>query len=54
MEENSRPTLHDPAEWALIRSMYFDTSSYQKEQGDVIEELERLESRLKNNNISSR
>lgn len=54
METNTRPKLSDPQEWALIREMYFDTSSYQKEPGDSLEELDRLESRLKNNQISSR
>ena len=55
MNENSRPTLNDPTEWALIRDMYFDNNSpLIKENNDPLEELERLESRIRNNNISSR
>lgn len=55
MEENSRPKLSDPREWELIRGMYFDTNSYlSDEPEDSIEQLDRLNSRLKNNNISSR
>jgi len=55
MQENSRPKLSDPEEWALIRGMYFDNNSpLSKENQDPLEELDRLESRIRNNNISSR
>ena len=53
--EEKRPTLNDPQEWAIIRDMYFDSSSpLTKENKDPLEELDRLESRIRNNNISSR
>lgn len=55
MQENSRPKLTDPQEWAIVREMYFDTNSYlSDEPEDNIEELDRINSRLKNKNISSR
>lgn len=55
MQENSRPNLNDPQEWAIVREMYFDTNSYLSEEPeDTIEQLERMESKLKNNNKSSR
>lgn len=55
MEGNTRPTLNDPQEWAVIREMYFDTNSYlSDEPEDNLEQLDRINSRLKNKNISSR
>lgn len=54
MDTNNRPKYTDPKEWEIIRSMYFDTDSYQKEPEDTIEELERMESRQKNINNNTR
>ena len=55
METNTRPKLTDPQEWDIVRGMYFDSNNpLSSENKDPLEELERLESRLKNNNISSR
>lgn len=48
-----RPTLNDPKEWALIRSIYFDNVSIKLDDVDMIEKLERMESKEKNN-ISKR
>ncbi len=49
-----RPTLKNPEEWALIRSMYFNDRSIESEVDDPIERLERMESRQRFNNKSSR
>jgi hypothetical protein len=46
-EKTKRPTLSDPAEFALIRSIYCIKDSF-KEKLDPIEDLERSESRHKN------
>lgn len=51
--ENKRPTLKDPAEFAIIRSMYFKDGRLTKDI-DPIEELERMESRQRNQSKSSR
>jgi hypothetical protein len=51
--ENNRPKLTDPAEFALMRSIYFkDRPS--NEEVDPIERLERMESKARHNNKSSR
>jgi len=44
----NRPTLKDPAEWAIIRSMYFDDSNGFQEEIDPEERLERMNSRQHN------
>jgi hypothetical protein len=46
-----RPTLYDPQEWAIIKSIYFHNDNLTMEQ-DPIERLERQESkqRILNNN----
>lgn len=49
-----RPTLNDPAEFAIIRSIYFKDSNPFKEDIDPIEKLERIESKHKNNSKSPR
>lgn len=46
--ESKRPTLNDPQEYALIKSIYFDTSNPLNSDYDSIEVLEREESRVKN------
>jgi len=50
---NKRPTLNDPTEYALIKSIYFKDNSSSKDL-DPIEELDRMESRQRNHNKSSR
>ena len=51
--ENKRPTLNDPVEYALIKSMYFNDGPT-SEEVDPIEKLERMESKQRNNKKSSR
>ena len=51
---DKRPTIKDPAEWAIIREMYFDTSSPTKEDADPIEKWERIQSKHRNLNTNSR
>jgi len=51
---DKRPTLNDPAEFALIKSIYFKNGRTFNEDIDPIERLERLESRQRNDNKSSR
>lgn len=53
MNKAKRPTLNDPEEYALIKSIYFqDKPSW--EDTDPIERLERMESKQRNQNKSSR
>jgi len=49
----TRPTLADPKEYAVIKSIYFKDNRSSKDL-DPVEELERLESRQRNKNKSSR
>ncbi len=52
---NERPTLSDPAEWAIVRQMYFDgNGTVSVEQVDPIERLERMQSKQRNLNNNSR
>lgn len=48
------PRLDDPKEWAIVRSMYFAKDDFAKDEEDQIERLERMESRERFNNKSSR
>ncbi len=50
----NRPTLSDPEEYAIIKSMFFDTQTPYSEDIDPYENLERQESRFKNLNKNSR
>lgn len=50
----NRPKLTDPAEFAIIRSMYFKEHGVSSKDLDPIEELERMESKHRNNQKSSR
>jgi len=50
----SRPRLDDPNEFALIKSIYFKDNRPLDEDLDPIERLERMESRQRHNNKSSR
>ena len=52
--ETKRPTLNDPEEFAIIKSIYFEKDNFNKEDFDPIENLERQESRSRNKNKSSR
>lgn len=49
-----RPTLKDPAEFTLIKSIYFEKDLPKEEQLDAIERLERMESRQRNLNKNPR
>ena len=51
---NKRPTLNDPAEYAIIKSIYFKEPQRYYDKLDPIEELERMESKQRNQNKSSR
>jgi hypothetical protein len=52
--ENKRPTLKDPAEFALIKQMYFQDNKPFNNDLDPIERNDRQESKLKNKQKSSR
>jgi len=51
---NKRPRIDDPAEFALIKSIYFEKDNFNKEESDPIENLERQESRHRNLQNNSR
>ena len=50
---DNRPTMKDPKEFSIIRSMYFKDDRLVKDL-DPVEENERMESRYRNKNKSSR
>ncbi|MCK9371038.1 hypothetical protein M0R04_14095 [Candidatus Dojkabacteria bacterium] len=52
--ENQRPKLTDPAEFALIKQMYFQDNRPFNDNLDPIERNDRQESKLKNKQKSSR
>jgi len=52
--ETKRPTLYDPEEFALIKSIYLEKDNFNKEETDPIEILERMESKHRNLNNNSR
>lgn len=52
--ENKRPTLNDPVEFAIIKSIYFKDTRPTLEDNDPVERLERMESKQRNNQKSSR
>ena len=52
--ENKRPTLKDPAEFALIKSIYFKDNRPAWEDLDPMERLDRMESKQRFNQKSSR
>ena len=54
METKKRPTLNNPEEFALIKSIYFDNDLLRDQDIDQIERLERQESKSKNLNCNSR
>jgi hypothetical protein len=49
-----RPTLNDPKEYNLIKSIYFKNDRPFDEDLDPIERIERLEAKQRNKNKSSR
>lgn len=53
-EENKRPKLSDPAEFAIVKSMYFKDNRPAYEDLDPYESLDRQESRLRFNKKSAR
>jgi len=52
--KDKRPKLTDPKEYALIKSIYFEKDYINKKKIDPIERLDRMESKQRNNNKSSR
>ena len=52
--ETKRPTLNDPAEFAIIKSIYFEKDLLRDQDIDQLERLERQESRSRNKNKSPR
>jgi hypothetical protein len=50
----SRPRLDDPAEYAIIKSIYFKDNRPFEADLDPIERKDRMESKIRNNNKSSR
>jgi len=53
-EENRRPKLSDPAEFAIVKSMYFKDNRPVWEDLDPVERNDRIESRQRFNKKSSR
>lgn len=54
MNETKRPRLDDKDEYALIKSIHFKETRKEWNDLDPIERLERMESKERNNNKSSR
>ncbi len=52
--EDKRPRMDDPAEYALIKSIYFKDDGPLNADMDPIERLERMESKMRFNSKSSR
>lgn len=52
--ETKRPTMSDPQEYAIIRSIYFKDTKPEWEELDSLERLDRMESKQRFNNKSSR
>lgn len=52
--EHKRPTLNDPEEYAIIKSIYFKETMRGNEEIDPIERLERMESKSRNQYKNSR
>jgi len=52
-QKTKRPTLADPAEFAIVKSVYFP-QDYRKEKLDPIEDLERTYSRERNTKNQAR
>ena len=52
--ENKRPRLDDPAEFAIIKSIYFKDNRPAWEELDPQERLDRQEAKSRQSNKSSR
>ena len=52
--ENKRPRLDDPAEFAIIKQIYFKDNRPFDADLDPIEKMDRMESKIRFNNKSSR
>lgn len=52
--ENNRPKLTDPAEFALIKSIYFKDNRPFNQELEPDERLERMESKMIHNRKSNR
>lgn len=52
--ENKRPSMKDPAEFALIKQIYFKDNRPAWEDLDPAERLDRMESKQRFNQKSSR
>lgn len=52
--ENKRPTLNDPAEYTLIKQMYFNDNRLINDDLDPLERLERQEAKMRNKKNESR
>lgn len=52
--ENKRPRLTDPAEFALIKQIYFKDNRPAWEELDPAERLDRMESKQRHNGKSNR
>ena len=52
--ENNRPTMRDPEEFALIKSIYFKDNRPINEDLDPKEKLDRIEAKQRFNQKSSR
>lgn len=52
--ENKRPTLSEPKEYAIIKQIYFKDNRPMNEELDLLEKNDRMESRFRNKQKSSR
>jgi len=53
-QQMRRPRLDDPEEYRIIKSIHFKETRKEWENLDPIERLERMQSKERNNNKSSR
>ena len=44
---NVKPTLYDPEEWKIISNMYFNPPTFNRDQIDPLEQLDRMEKKQK-------
>jgi len=51
--KDNRPKLTNPADYALMKEMYFE-KDYNKEEEDPIERLERMEAKQHNKTNNAR
>lgn len=53
-EENGRPKLSDPEEYALIKAIHFKDNRPKDEDLDPFERIERMEAKHRNRHKNSR